>query len=249
MTWDHEGSRHERGYGYEWVKLRLHALRRDNHLCQPCLRDSRATQATEVDHIIPKALDGTDDFDNLQSICTECHKAKTKAETYGTRRGMIGPDGWPMEERIKRWGYSIPDGVKPSGIPVTLVSGPPAAGKSTYIEANATSDDLVIDFDAYRKRAGGTKWDTSQAIWRKAYKMRDADIRSLAARDTGKCFLIVTAPTQQERDTWVKALVNAQFHIIRTPENVCIERIKANPERQEAADSQIEGVKNWWRYN
>jgi 5-methylcytosine-specific restriction protein A len=50
--------------------------------------------ASEVDHIIPKAQDGTDDFDNLQAICTDCHKAKTKAETSGKQ--IIGADGWPI---------------------------------------------------------------------------------------------------------------------------------------------------------
>jgi 5-methylcytosine-specific restriction protein A len=94
MTWRHEGSRHERGYGHQWVKLRGHILRRDDYLCQPCLRQGRPTQATQVDHIIPKAQDGTDDPENLQSICEPCHKAKTKAET--SKRPVIGADGWPI---------------------------------------------------------------------------------------------------------------------------------------------------------
>jgi 5-methylcytosine-specific restriction protein A len=57
--------------------------------------NGRPTPAKEVDHIIPKAQDGEDDFDNLQSICTECHKAKTKREATGSRRIMFGADGWP----------------------------------------------------------------------------------------------------------------------------------------------------------
>lgn len=31
----------------------------------------------EVDHVIPRALGGTHDHDNLQVLCYECHKAKT----------------------------------------------------------------------------------------------------------------------------------------------------------------------------
>lgn len=94
MAWSHELSRHERGYGSEWVKRRKHVLQRDMYLCQPCLRSGRPTPAKEVDHITPKAQDGTDDYDNLQAICTECHKAKTKAEKNGKR--IIGADGWPV---------------------------------------------------------------------------------------------------------------------------------------------------------
>jgi 5-methylcytosine-specific restriction protein A len=48
----------------------------------------------EVDHITPKAKDGTDDPENLQAICIECHKAKTKAERSG--KILIGDDGWPL---------------------------------------------------------------------------------------------------------------------------------------------------------
>ena len=93
MAWDHELSRHERGYGYEWTKRRMSVLQRDMYLCQMCLKAKRTTPAKEVDHITPKAEDGTDDYDNLQAICTDCHKAKTKAET--STKPRIGADGWP----------------------------------------------------------------------------------------------------------------------------------------------------------
>lgn len=60
-------------------------MRRDNWLCQPCLKMSRLTIATEVDHIIPKALGGEDEYDNLQAICELCHKRKTAREGGGAR--------------------------------------------------------------------------------------------------------------------------------------------------------------------
>lgn len=94
MAWNHGLSRHERGYGYEWTKRREQVLQRDGYLCQPCQRQGRPTPATEVDHITPKAEDGTDDYENLQAICKRCHAAKTKAET--SKRPVIGIDGWPV---------------------------------------------------------------------------------------------------------------------------------------------------------
>lgn len=86
------GSRHARGYGSAWDKLRLRILRRDAGLCQPCLQQGRIEQAKQVDHIVPKALGGTDDDDNLQAICEPCHKSKTAAESAQVRRGS-GVDG------------------------------------------------------------------------------------------------------------------------------------------------------------
>jgi len=99
MTWEHEGSRHERGYGYEWTKKRAYVLARDGYLCQPCYRKGKPTPATEVDHITPKSQDGTDDTDNLQAICSTCHKAKTAQEATGRKaRQEYDINGFPIWE-------------------------------------------------------------------------------------------------------------------------------------------------------
>jgi len=94
-------SRHERGYGSAWVKLRATVLQRDMFLCQPCLRVGRPTPAREVDHIKPKAQDGEDDPDNLQAICKPCHGEKTRRENI-ERAGKPLPRydaaGWPVWE-------------------------------------------------------------------------------------------------------------------------------------------------------
>jgi 5-methylcytosine-specific restriction protein A len=76
----HRGTRHERGYGSAWDKLRAVILQRDAGLCQPCRQRGTVTVATEVDHIIGKESGGTDDSLNLQSICRPCHKAKSARE-------------------------------------------------------------------------------------------------------------------------------------------------------------------------
>lgn len=83
--WAHDkvrGSRHQRGYGAHWDKLRLAILRRDDYLCQceACRVYDRLRIAHEVDHIIPKAHGGTDDTSNLRAINRDCHKKKTARE-------------------------------------------------------------------------------------------------------------------------------------------------------------------------
>jgi len=83
--WAGRGSRHERGYGAKWVALRARILQIDRYLCQPCLRSGRPTPATEVDHIIPKCQGGSDDADNLEAICRDCHADKTMREAAGSR--------------------------------------------------------------------------------------------------------------------------------------------------------------------
>ena len=78
-------SRHERGYDRHWDVLRQQILDRDRHMCQPCLQDGIYTQAKEVDHKVPKSAGGTDDPDNLQAICRQCHREKSKRERIAAR--------------------------------------------------------------------------------------------------------------------------------------------------------------------
>lgn len=97
MAW-HRTSRHARGYGNDWDKLRQRILKRDKHLCQPCRAKGRITAATQVDHIKGKAKGGSDAEDNLQAICSPCHAAKTIEESGGRPKQQIAPDGWPVHE-------------------------------------------------------------------------------------------------------------------------------------------------------
>lgn len=84
------GSRQSRGYGTAWDKLRAYVMTRDAGLCQPCDELGRVTQAKAVDHIVPKSNGGTDDVENLQAICTDCHAAKTVLEAMAAR-GLTAP--------------------------------------------------------------------------------------------------------------------------------------------------------------
>jgi|GEM_PF-1725964 len=77
------GTRHERGYGAAWDRIRARVMRRDAGLCQPSLRHGLVVQATAVDHKVPKAQGGTDAEDNLQAISAAVHTAKTNAEKLG----------------------------------------------------------------------------------------------------------------------------------------------------------------------
>ena len=74
-------SAHARGYGARWRKLRYIVLH-DAPICAVCNRAA----STEVDHVIPKVLGGTDQMSNLQGICWQCHADKTANENR-TRGG------------------------------------------------------------------------------------------------------------------------------------------------------------------
>lgn len=110
QSWAHHGaeSRHARGYGTAWDKLRLQILRRDGYRCRcnDCATSRALISANEVDHIVSKAewmrrhgnLEGCDNPSNLQAINRDCHKRKTALELDRNPRARIGVSGWPIED-------------------------------------------------------------------------------------------------------------------------------------------------------
>ena len=76
-------------YSGPWQRVRLRVLDRDNYVCQiagpGCTRN-----ATEVDHILPVALDPTGagwfDPDNLRATCRTCNLYRLRKATTTSSR-------------------------------------------------------------------------------------------------------------------------------------------------------------------
>ena len=79
------GSPASRGYDHKWRKLAKRIRTRDLHLCQECLRNGQYEYGSQVDHIIPKVKGGTDDDDNLQTLCEYHHRVKSSRESKESR--------------------------------------------------------------------------------------------------------------------------------------------------------------------
>lgn len=60
-------------------KLRYQVLQRDKFRCVLCGKDAKE-EHLEIDHIKPVVYGGTNDFDNLRTLCSECNKGKMLAE-------------------------------------------------------------------------------------------------------------------------------------------------------------------------
>jgi len=73
------GSAAARGYDRRWRRLRK-AFLAAHPFCARC-----GAPATDVDHIIPKAAGGADDWTNLQALCHACHSRKTQRQSMGVR--------------------------------------------------------------------------------------------------------------------------------------------------------------------
>lgn len=71
--------------GRAWMTRRFEVFARDGFTCKACGRVVNERQA-ECDHIVRLADGGTDDADNLQTLCRDCHAAKSAAENRGRGR-------------------------------------------------------------------------------------------------------------------------------------------------------------------
>jgi len=66
------GTACKRGYDRQWRKLRA-VIIAQSPMCRACER----RPSTDVDHITPKRRGGTDERENLQALCHQCHASKT----------------------------------------------------------------------------------------------------------------------------------------------------------------------------
>lgn len=59
-----------------WERLSAHVRLRDRYECKEC-----GAWGNEVDHIVPRHAGGNFwDEDNLQVLCTDCHRTKSRIE-------------------------------------------------------------------------------------------------------------------------------------------------------------------------
>ena len=63
---------YQQGANYGWTNAKAHALNRDNYTCQCC--KAKHTRL-EVHHIIYRSNGGSDDLENLITLCETCHIA------------------------------------------------------------------------------------------------------------------------------------------------------------------------------
>ena len=86
---ERRGSSAQRGYDARWQRLRV-AFMAAHPLCALCEQRGRTTAATLVDHIQPINDGGAVlDEDNLQSLCVECHAAKTKQDLNKRKQAAV----------------------------------------------------------------------------------------------------------------------------------------------------------------
>jgi 5-methylcytosine-specific restriction protein A len=146
-----------------------------------------------VDHIVPLAIGGTDTDDNVQSLCDPCHERKTA-----------------LEDTAHGGAATHPNWLRPSAVPLTIVCGPPCAGKTTYVMDNAKAGDTVVDLDSIIAGIipGYVHWSgmLTRDMLNRAMRARNAMLGALSRASHGTAWYIVSAPSADERMWWTAKL-------------------------------------------
>ncbi|MFF9285405.1 AAA family ATPase [Streptomyces griseosporeus] len=126
-----------------------------------------------------------------------------------------------------------------------VVTGPPAAGKSSWIEARAKPSDIVIDLDRITRALtgpGAPQWNhdpiASRVALRARYAAIDEAVKHLDATDV---YLIHTMPS----DTWLARYqrLGAEVITVDPGEQVVRERVRA---MRSSAMERV--VTRWYRH-
>lgn len=215
----------ERGYDLTWRRTRGRYLKAHPR-CETC-----GKRATEVDHIIPISQGGDRlKWHNLQSQCKPCHSRKTINEFRG-EHGMV-TNQWTGQEEKDDWHELMYVTLPKPNYPVTLVAGPPGAGKTTYVKEHAQKGDVMCDLDMFRPGA---------ASLREAVADRNRELRSLT--ECQRLWFIAMAPEPWERRHWSDTL-GADVLLIMPGLETCLMRIQGDGRDVEG---RMKGAHSWFR--
>lgn len=224
-----------------WQRLRWSILVRDQFTCQICGRIEGDTSQLVCDHVEPHRGDVEKFWAGpFQTLCKPCHDGvKQKEEIAARMAGLDVYGGKPASYR--------PDWLKPSAIPLTIVCGPPASGKSWYVREHARPADLVIDLDVIAHELSGEPMHSwSRDRWLDmALRKRNALLGSLSKQPAwSAAWLIMGEPKAEHRAWWAQTMQPKAIVVIEANEQACMMHAARDADRGQ--HHTMLTVRRWW---
>lgn len=209
-----------------WADVRTAALIRDGGMCQ---NPGCMNPAEEVHHVIELTPENIKDprvalnLDNLKSLCKDCHFAEHRHGLHANER----------VDKILTNGYYYDNGVM-KFTKVYIVSGAPAAGKSTYISKHKEPGDLLIDLDKIKDALGQPRESKYSNLTGLALNLREYLYGLVADRDSlidcKHVWIAATLPNKYEREALAQRL-DAEVIQIDVSKAECHKRVANDSKR------------------
>lgn len=225
-----------------WQRLRWSILVRDLFTCQICGRIEGDTSQLVCDHVEPHRGDVEKFWAGpFQALCKPCHDGQKQKEEIAARAaGLDVYGGKPASYR--------PDWLRPSVIPLTIVCGPPASGKTHYVRGHGSVADQVIDLDYIVADMLGQsvkhQWDRGR--WLDiALRKRNAMLGELSKQPAWPAaWLIVAEPKAEHRAWWAQTMKPRAIIVIEADEQTCMAQAARDADRDQHHTMLM--VRRWW---
>jgi hypothetical protein len=134
-------------------------------------------------------------------------------------------------------------------VPLTIVCGPPASGKSTLVRGRARPEDLVLDLDVIAAALSGQGIHSWGSDWlAPALRERNELLGRLSRQPCTwpAAWLIVSEPKAERRQWWWSTLKPTEVIVLETSIDICLARNRADPERMQRRETWDQAVTGWW---
>ena len=120
-----------------------------------------------------------------------------------------------------RFGYELPQ-------KVYIVYGSPCSGKSTWVDEQATADDLIVDIDKiWECISFCDKYNKPKKLQQNVFEIRNTLLEQIKMRlgNWQNAFIVGTYPLKMERQRLADKL-GAELIFIETEKDICLNRAK-----------------------
>ena len=124
---------------------------------------------------------------------------------------------------------------------IHIITGPPCAGKSTYISENAKAGDLKVDYDLIALALGAENSHAAEGLIKQAaFEAREGAIRKALEDSERESWIIHTTPSEDHMKMYEAA--GAEFVHLDPGYEECMARARNDNRPQQT----IEGIEKWY---
>ena len=126
---------------------------------------------------------------------------------------------------------------------ITVVAGPPCAGKTTYVAAHRQPGDQVLDWDDVFAELTGLPVHDRGVQDRAAVEAQAEQVFRSRMDALTQGWIIRLAPNSRHRAI-MRRLKGARSVVLALPIDECLDRLRRDPSRDQERDAQA--IRQWW---